>query len=99
MGFDQLAALLGASAVVIGAVAALGKSIADIITAARKKDTTPAPQVGIPAVVSDDDIDYRAYADMKAQLSKAEQRAEKAERDRDAWMHRALGIDEDTHPT
>lgn len=94
MGFDQLAALLGASAVVIGAVAALGKSIADIITAARKKDTTPAPQVGIPAVVPDDDIDYRAYADMK-------KRAEDAELALREYLEarRLAAPDEDTHPT
>lgn len=46
----------------------------------------------LAASVPDDDIDYRAYADLKERL-------ERTERDRDAWMRRALGIDEDTHPT
>lgn len=101
MTVDAWAALAGVVALVLGAIAGLTKAVADLITAWRKPDRTPAPEVGIPAVAEHDpdDIDYRAYADMKEQLAKAEKRAEKAEADRDAWMHRALGIDEDTRPT
>ena len=100
MAPDQIGALLTATGLVIGSIATLIAAIGGLVKAIRAgKDDTPAPQVGIPAGVADGDIDYRAYADMKAQLAKAEKRVEKAEADRDAWMRRALGIDEDTHPT
>lgn len=93
MAPDQIGALLTAAGLVIGSVAALVTAVGSLVKAARAgKDTAPAPQVGIPAAVPDDDIDYRAYADLKERL-------ERTERDRDAWMRRALGMDEDTHPT
>lgn len=81
---DQIGALLTAAGIVIGSLAALITAIAGMIGAARKKDATPAPQVGIPAQVSDDDIDFRAYADAVA-------RAERAEAWRDYWMQLAMG--------
>lgn len=87
---EQWGVLLGVVATLILALAGMTKAITDLITAFRKKDSSPAPQVGIPAVAPPpaDDIDYRAYEDMK--------------RDRDMWRARALGtaehIDEDTHP-
>ncbi|KSU52906.1 hypothetical protein [Microbacterium enclense] len=101
MTVDAWVAIATVAAVVVTAVAGLTKATADLIGAWRRPDKTPAPEVGIPAVAEhvDDDIDYRAYADMKDQLKKAETRAEKAEGERDYWMRRALGIDEDTHPT
>ncbi|WP_295821530.1 hypothetical protein [uncultured Microbacterium sp.] len=101
MTVDAWVAIAGVVAIVLTAVAGLTKAIADLIGAWRRPDRAPAPEVGIPAVAEheDDEIDYRAYADMKDQLKKAEKRAEKAEGLRDYWMRRALGIDEDTHPT
>lgn len=90
---EQWAALIGAVALIGGTLAALVKAIGDLIIAFRKRDDKPAPTVGITATPApDDDIDYRAYADVL-------QRAKDAERDRDLWMRRALGIDEDTEPT
>ncbi|WP_439593878.1 hypothetical protein [Microbacterium sp.] len=93
MTIEQWVALLGVAALILTATAGLTKAIADLIASFRRNDSKPAPDVGITAPVKpDDDIDYRAYEDMRA-------RAERAERDRDAWMHRALGIDEDTQQT
>ncbi len=89
MTVESIAALLGVAAVVITALAALVKAIADLIGASRKKDTAPAPQVGIPATApAEPDIDFRAYEEMK--------------RDRDMWRRIALRttdhVDEDTQP-
>jgi len=91
MGVDQIVALCGAAALVLGSAAALIKSVADIFGAARKKDTAPAPQVGIPATAPDDEIDYRAYADAIA-------RAKTAEAWSLYWMRRAAG-ENPTPPT
>lgn len=84
---EQWVAVGGVLAVLLTALAGMTKAIADLIVATRKKETSPAPQLGIiPATA--DDIDYRAYEDMR--------------RDRDLWRERALRdaehIDEDTHP-
>lgn len=96
MTVDAWAALAGVVALVLGAIAGLTKAVADLITAWRKPDRTPAPEVGIPAVAEhvDDDIDYRAYLDMK-------ERAEKAERALNEYLaeRRRAAPDEDTHPT
>lgn len=90
---DQIGALLTAAGIVIGSVAALVTAIGALIKAARKPGgDDPAPQVGIPATVPADDIDIRAWEDLRDRL-------DRAEKDRDTWMRRALGIDEDTHPT
>lgn len=90
---DQIGALLTAAGIVIGSVAALVTAIGALIKAARKPGgDDPAPQVGIPATVPADDIDIRAWEDLRDRL-------DRAEKDRDAWMRRALGIDEDPHPT
>ena len=88
---DQIGALLTAAGIVIGSLAALITAIAGMIAAARKKDAAPAPQVGIPALVAEDDIDYRAYADAIA-------RAERAEAWARYWMQRAAG-ENPTPPT
>lgn len=92
---DQIGALLTAAGIVIGSVAALVTAIGALIKAARKPGgDDPAPQVGIPATVPADDIDYRAYLDMK-------ERAERAERTLNAYLEarRRDAPDEDTHPT
>ncbi len=96
MGADAIAALATAIALILTAIGGVIAAIATLIGALRKKDTAPAPQVGITATPPvGDDIDYRAYADAVA-------RAERAEKDRDVWMRRALGdvahLDEDTQP-
>lgn len=95
---EQWVAIAGVAALLLTAVAGIIKAVVDLIVATRKKDTTPAPQLGIPAAPSaPDDIDYRAYLDMK-------KRAEKAERQREELLQiltrRSAGtdIDEDTHP-
>lgn len=95
MAPDQIGALLTATGLVIGSVAALVTAIGSLVKAARAgKDGSPAPQVGIPAAVPDDDIDYRAYLDMK-------KRAEDAERALREYLdaRRLAAPDEDTHPT
>lgn len=92
---DQIGALLTAAGIVIGSVAALVTAIGALIKAARKPGgDDPAPQVGIPATVPADDIDYRAYLDMK-------ERAESAERKLNAFLEarRLAAPNEDTHPT
>lgn len=92
---DQIGALLTAAGIVIGSVAALVTAIGALIKAARKPGgDDPAPQVGIPAAVPADDIDYRAYLDMK-------ERAESAERKLNAYLEarRRDAPDEDTHST
>ncbi|WP_438354104.1 hypothetical protein [Microbacterium sp. CJ88] len=94
---EQFAGLITATAVLLTAVGGTIAAIAAAVRSFRRSDSAPAPEVGIPATAHDD-IDYRAYADLKEQLAKTEARAEKAEHDRDYWMHRALGIDEDTRP-
>lgn len=102
MSVDAWVALGGVAALVLGAIAGLTKAIGDVIVSFRRPDKTPAPASAIAIPVEadgGDDIDYRAYADMKDQLAKAETRAEKAERDRDYWIRRASGIHEDTEPT
>lgn len=86
---EQWILLFGAVGVVITALAGMTKAIADVIAATRKRDPSPPPQLGIiPATTTADDIDYRAYQDMKDE--------------RDFWRARALRnaehIDEDTHP-
>lgn len=64
---DQIGALLTAAGIVIGSVAALVTAIGALIKAARKPTgDEPAPQVGIPATVPDDDIDFRAFERMEA---------------------------------
>lgn len=91
---DQIAGLLTATGLVIGALATLIGSIAAVVKAARApKGDSPAPQLGLTATASPaDDIDIRAWEDLRDRLNRAEE-------DRDRWMRRALGIDEDTHPT
>lgn len=90
MTVEAIATLLGAASAILVALAGLVASVASLIGAFRKKDTAPAPQLGITATApaEDDDIDYRAYQDMRA--------------DRDMWRARALRdaahIDEDTQP-
>lgn len=90
MGADAIAALATAIALILTAIGGVIAAIATLIGALRKKDTAPAPQVGITATVpaAGDDIDFRAYEDMRA--------------DRDMWRARALRdathIDEDTQP-
>lgn len=86
MTVDAWVAVAGVAAVVVTAVAGLTKAIADLIGAWRRPDPATAPEVGIPAVAEndEDDIDYRAYADVLA-------RAERAEAWRDYWMQRAMG--------
>lgn len=95
MTVEAWAAVAGVAAVVLTAVAGLTKAIADLIGAWRRPDRAPAPEVGIPAVAEprDDDIDYRAYLDMK-------ERAEKAEAALSAYLddRRRAAPDEDTHP-
>ena len=90
---EQWGVLLGVVAVVLTALAGMTKAIADLIVAWRKKDTSPAPQVGIPATApapapAHDDIDIRAWEEMK--------------KDRDFWrrlaMQRGASLDEDTQP-
>lgn len=100
MAPDQIGALLTATGLVIGSVAALVTAIGSLVKAARAgKDGSPAPQVGIPAAVPDDDIDYRAFEFVEKQLKDAKSDLRVMTEDRDRWMRRALGIDEDTHPT
>lgn len=92
---DQIAGILTATGLVIGALATLIGSIAAVVKAARApKGDSPAPQLGLAATVTDDDIDYRAYLDMK-------ERAESAERKLSAYLEarRRDAPDEDTHPT
>lgn len=86
MTVDAWVAIAGVVAIVLTAVAGLTKAVADLIGAWRRPDKTPAPEVGIHAVAEpdEDDIDYRAYADVLA-------RAERAEAWRDYWMQRAMG--------
>ncbi|QLD10879.1 hypothetical protein [Microbacterium oleivorans] len=92
MTVESVAALLGVAAVVITALAALVKAFADLIGARGKKDTAPAPQLGITATPpASDDIDYRAYLDMK-------ERAERAEESLRRFLNRGDHIDEDTQP-
>lgn len=95
MAPDQIGALLTAAGIVIGSLAALITAIGALIKAARKPaGDEPAPQVGIPAAVpASDDIDYRAYLDMKKRAEEAETalRLYLAER-------RQAAPDEDTHP-
>jgi hypothetical protein len=99
MTVESIAALLGVAAVVLTALAALVKAIADLISAARKKDTAPAPQVGIPATApAGEDIDYRAYVDMKERAERAETRADRAEEALRRTFNRGEHIDEDTQP-
>lgn len=82
---DQIGALLTAAGIVIGSVAALVTAIGALIKAARKPTgDEPAPQVGIPATVPADEIDFRAYAD-------ALKRADTAEAWARYWMQRAAG--------
>lgn len=93
---EQWGVLLGVVATLLLALAGMTKAITDLISAFRKRDNAPAPQVGIPAAApAPDDIDYRAYADLL-------KRAEKAEAQRDYWIRVATGqaehLDEDTHP-
>ncbi len=95
---EQWMALGGVVAILLTAIAGITKAIADLILATRKKDPSPAPQLGIiPSSTSpSDDIDYRAYLDMKT-------RAETAERQRDDLLlfitnRNADHIDEDTRP-
>jgi hypothetical protein len=87
MSVEQWVALLGVVVLIIGAIAGLTKAIGDLVTAFRRRDTSPAPEVGIPAA-PDNDIDFRAYEDMRE--------------DRDYWrdiaMSRAQHLDEDTEP-
>lgn len=93
MSIDQLGGLITALALLLTAIGGLVAAITALVKSLRRTDDKPPPEVGIPAppVHDEHDIDYRAYLDMKA-------RAERAETDRDAWMKRALGIDEDTQP-
>jgi hypothetical protein len=86
MTVDAWAALAGVIALVLGAIAGLTKAVADLITAWRKPDRSPAPEVGIPAVAEHDpdDIDFRAYKD-------ALDRADRAEAWSRYWMQRAAG--------
>jgi hypothetical protein len=91
MTVEQLGALLGVLATVIGGLVLLVKAITDLIQSFRRRDDKPAPVAGIPAAVTTaDDIDYRAYKDL--------------ERDRDWWRdlylqrHPPEHIDEDTEP-
>lgn len=95
---EQWGVLLGVVAVVLTALAGMTKAITDLVSAFRKRDNAPAPQVGIPAAApAHDEIDYRAYLDMK-------ERAETAERQvadlLQILTRRRAGtdIDEDTHP-
>lgn len=99
MSFEQWIAAVGVASGAGLTLAGLITAITNSIIAFRRKDSKPAPEVGIAATPTpDDDIDYRAYVQLEKQLEKAEERAQKAELDRDAWMRRALGIDEDTRP-
>lgn len=84
MTVDAWAALAGVIALVLGAIAGLTKAVADLITAWRKPDRSPAPEVGIPAVAEreDDDIDFRAF--------------ERMEKDRNYWRDLYLG--QNPHP-
>lgn len=93
---DQIAGLLTATGLVVGSFATLIGSIAAVVKAARApKGDSPSPQLGLTATTTpDDDIDYRAYLDMK-------ERAESAERKLNAYLEarRRDAPDEDTHPT
>lgn len=93
---DQIAGLLTATGLVLGALATLIGSVAAVVKAARApKGDSPAPQLGLTATAAAaDDIDYRAYLDMK-------ERAESAERKLNAYLEarRRDALDEDTHPT
>lgn len=95
MTVDAWVAIAGVVAIVLTAVAGLTKAIADLLAAWRRPDKAPAPEVGISAVAEqpDDDIDYRAYLDMK-------KRAEDAERALRDYLEarRIAAPDEDTHP-
>ncbi|MDF2990813.1 MAG: hypothetical protein K0S37_1327 [Microbacterium sp.] len=84
MTVDAWAALAGVAALVLTAIAGLTKAVADLITAWRRPDKTPAPEVGIPAVAEheEDDIDFRAFERMEA--------------DRDYWRDLYLG--KNPHP-
>lgn len=86
MGLEAWVSLAGVVALVLGALAGLTKAIADLISAWRKPDRTPAPELGIAAVAEHDpdDIDIRAYTDAIA-------RAETAEAWARYWMRRAAG--------
>jgi hypothetical protein len=97
---DQIGALLTAAGIVIGSLAALITAIGALIKAARKPGgDEPAPQVGITATVPADDIDYRAFEFVEQQLKEARIELRQMTEDRDRWRLRALGVDEDTHPT
>ncbi|MEX8031670.1 hypothetical protein AB6V29_01395 [Microbacterium sp. 20-116] len=96
---DQIGALLTAAGIVIGSLAALITAIGALIKAARKPGgDEPAPQVGITATVPADDIDIRAWEDLKQRLKDRDDELRAMTADRDKWMLRALGVDEDTHP-
>lgn len=101
MTVDAWAALAGVIALVLGAIAGLTKAVADLITAWRKPDRAPAPEVGIPAVADHDpdDIDYRAYEYLKERVESLDAELRIVTADRDRWKLRALGVDEDTLPT
>lgn len=97
---DQIGALLTAAGIVIGSLAALITAIGALIKAARKPSgDEPAPQVGIPATPPADDIDIRAWEDLKQRLKDREDDLREMTADRDRWKLRAFGVDEDTHPT
>ncbi|WHE35138.1 hypothetical protein [Microbacterium sp. BDGP8] len=100
MGADAIAALATAVALILTAIGGVIAAIATLIGALRKKDTAPAPQVGITATVppTGDDIDYRAYLDMKERAERAETRAGAAEETLRRLLNRGEHIDEDTQP-
>lgn len=96
---DQWAGLLAALAVVLTAIAGLVAAVSQLVKSWRRPDDKPAPEVGIPAAPAHDDIDYRAYVDLKDRLTVVESDLREMTKQRDAWMRRALGINEDTEPT
>lgn len=92
MGADAIVALATAGGLILTAIGGVIAALATLIGTLRKKDTAPAPQVGIPATApASDDIDYRAYLDMK-------ERAERAEESLRRFLNRGDHIDEDTQP-
>lgn len=99
MSPEQWVALLGVVVLIIGAIAGLVKAIADMLIALRKRDDKPAPELGITAIPATDDIDYRAYEDMKADRDLWRARAERAEAHAERIVRRyAEHIDDDTEP-
>lgn len=100
MGADAIAALATAIALILTAIGGVIAAIATLIGALRKRDTTPAPQVGITATAPTDvgDIDMVAYLDMRERAQLAEGRAERAEESLRRFLNRGDHIDEDTQP-